>query len=97
MYGKYIRKYNVRECDTVMSVCPSITTDFEAATPPEVVVVHVTPHDVDGTVALPTDEHARMGDTLEGYVRSVSPQAGHHLKCYKIAQKGQFQFQNRLL
>ena len=33
-------------------------TDFEAAAAPEVVIVHVASHDVDGAVALPADEQA---------------------------------------
>ena len=61
--------------------CVRACTDFEAAAAPEVVVVHVAPHDVDGAVALPADEHAGVGHALEGHVRPVSPQAGHHLKC----------------
>ena len=58
-----------------------VCTDFETAAAPEVVVVHVAPGDVDGSVALPADEHAGVGHALEGHVRPVSPQAGHHLKC----------------
>ena len=66
--------------------CTLSITDLEAATPPEVVVVHVAPHDVDGTVALPAHVHAGMGDALEGYVRSVSPKAGYHLKYWNFVQ-----------